>query len=78
MVNSLRCCFIGFETALTLALAGCTVTMACRNMVAAQSAAKKITNKNPDAKVHVIECDLASLKSVRMFAKQYIDKHWLV
>ena len=72
-----KICFVGFETARALALAGCTVIMACRNISAAKAAAKIITNERA-ANIHVMALDLASLKSVRQFAQEYIDKGWSV
>ena len=68
--------FLGVETARSLALAGCTVIMACRNMVSGQAVADSIMKERPEAKVHVMQIDLASLTSVRNFALEFIKKNW--
>lgn len=67
---------VGFETARTLALTGCAVIMACRNLTSAKAAADLITQERPAATVHVMQLDLSSFRSVRQFAKEYIDKNW--
>ena len=70
---------IGFETANALARHGATVTMACRNVAAAEHAAERIRNGHSGADGHrvvdagginvrVAELDLSSLASVRRFA----------
>jgi NAD(P)-dependent dehydrogenase (short-subunit alcohol dehydrogenase family) len=64
---------IGFETAGALARHGAGVTLACRNLPAAERAAERIRNsrKGADvrgAEVRVAELDLSSLASVRRFA----------
>jgi NAD(P)-dependent dehydrogenase (short-subunit alcohol dehydrogenase family) len=44
--------------------------MACRDLKKAENAAKDIKNKNPNAKIVIMELDLSSLKSVRNFAEE--------
>jgi NAD(P)-dependent dehydrogenase (short-subunit alcohol dehydrogenase family) len=56
---------IGRVTARELARSGFTVVMLCRNVGAAQKVRSDILQAVPDAEVHVIGCDLASLQSVR-------------
>jgi len=59
---------IGFETARALAHQGARVTMACRNLPAAEQAAQRIRSSNKSIDVHVAELDLSSSSSVRRFA----------
>ena len=74
---------IGFETALALASYGASVTLACRNLPAAERAAERIRSSHkavhvrsadprdgsaPGVDVRVAELDLSSLSSVRSFA----------
>lgn len=56
---------IGFVTSRELAKAGVTVVMLCRDMDAAARTRLAILATIPQAKVHSIRCDLASLASVR-------------
>jgi NAD(P)-dependent dehydrogenase (short-subunit alcohol dehydrogenase family) len=63
---------IGLETTRVLALRGCDVTMACRDLEKAGSARQSILSENGGSitpeQLHVRELDLASLDSVRDFA----------
>jgi len=65
---------IGLEAARTLAQAGAHVIMACRNTEKGEAAAAEIRAASPAAEVEVRELDLASLVSVRTFAKGYGDE----
>ncbi|XP_033114523.1 WW domain-containing oxidoreductase-like [Anneissia japonica] len=67
---------IGYETAKSLAFHGAHVTMACRNMVSARACIQKIKQERSEAKVEVMNCDLASLCSVKEFAESYKLKEW--
>ncbi|XP_061189876.1 WW domain-containing oxidoreductase-like [Saccostrea echinata] len=67
---------IGYETARTLAYFGATVILACRNLEAANKCKKTILEERPSAKLEVMHLDLASLKSVRMFAEEYRSNKW--
>lgn len=60
---------IGKETAVDLAGRGARVILACRNVPKAQQVAEEILKKTGSSKVIVKELDLASLKSVRNFAR---------
>lgn len=62
---------LGFEIAKELAAKGAEVIMACRNNHKAHEAKSKILQDFPNAKLHVLEIDLASLESVRKFAAQF-------
>jgi NAD(P)-dependent dehydrogenase (short-subunit alcohol dehydrogenase family) len=66
---------IGLETARVLALRGCKVTMACRNLEKAEAARQRILSGNPalsDDALRVQRLDLASLEQVRVFAKAFL------
>jgi WW domain-containing oxidoreductase len=45
--------------------------MAVRNVVAAQHVKQAILKEIPTAKLHVMELDLSSMKSVRKFASEF-------
>ncbi|NJN74040.1 MAG: SDR family oxidoreductase [Limnothrix sp. RL_2_0] len=66
---------LGFETALGLAKVDATVILACRNLEKAEAAKTEILTKVPDAKLEVMQLDLASLSSVREFSAQYREKY---
>lgn len=61
---------IGRVTALELAKAGFTVVMLCRDPEAAARVRESILGDKPQAKVHIVLCDLASLASVRKAAQE--------
>lgn len=61
---------IGRETALNLAGRGARVILACRNLSKGEKAAVEIQSRTGNKKVVVKELDLASLKSVRKFARE--------
>lgn len=56
---------IGFETSRSLAAAGATVVLACRNRGKAEAAAQAIRLAVPDANIQIENLDLSSLSSVR-------------
>jgi NAD(P)-dependent dehydrogenase (short-subunit alcohol dehydrogenase family) len=62
---------IGFETAAALAAKHATVIMACRNRQKAEDATARIRERTPDAKLGLIELDLANLASVERFAETF-------
>ncbi len=66
---------IGYEAALQFARKGARTVLACRSVDKAQGAADRIKLRHPAAKVEVMELDLASLASVRAFAKKFRDDH---
>jgi NAD(P)-dependent dehydrogenase (short-subunit alcohol dehydrogenase family) len=66
---------IGYEAALQFARKGAKVVLACRNLEKAHAAAGRIAKAYPDAAVEVMELDLASLASVRTFAKEFHRDH---
>ena len=66
---------LGYETALALAAQGCTVVLACRNPAKAEAAKATIRAGHPKARVECQALDLASLASVRAFAKACRKRH---
>jgi NAD(P)-dependent dehydrogenase (short-subunit alcohol dehydrogenase family) len=66
---------IGLIAAQELARAGARVVLACRDTKKGDAAAKKIAGIAPEAQVQVTALDLASLDSVRGFAKDFLAGH---
>ncbi|HEX5067767.1 MAG TPA: oxidoreductase [Myxococcota bacterium] len=66
---------IGLEAAKTLAGAGAIVVLACRDARKAEEAAAEIRALHPRASLEFASLDLASLASVRDFAKAFSDRH---
>lgn len=64
---------IGYETARSLALHGCHVVMACRDMKTANQAIDKIRKERPNAKLSTLECDLSKLRSVKQFTDEFLS-----
>ncbi|XP_032222184.1 retinol dehydrogenase 11 [Nematostella vectensis] len=65
---------IGKETALDLAARGARVIMACRNLDKGKAALREIQERTGSQKVVLEYLDLASLRSVREFAKRVTEK----
>jgi len=65
---------IGFEAARELAKKDATVIIAVRNIEKGNNAANKIRHEHKNADVHVLEIDLASLDSVKLFVKTFKEK----
>lgn len=66
---------IGFEAARVLASKNAIVIIAVRNMEKGTAAENKIRAQHNNADVHVMELDLASLDTVRSFAKSFKEKY---
>jgi len=66
---------IGFETAAALTAKHATVVMACRNRRKAEDAMTRIRERTPDARLELIELDLASLASIQRFADAFRAGH---
>ena len=69
---------IGLETARVLALRGCRVTMACRNVDKAEAARTRLLADDDRLRadtLNVAALDLASLASVRDFATRWTAEH---
>ncbi len=62
---------IGFEAAKEFVRNGAEIILACRNMEKARKALDRLKNEVPDAKIEVIQLDLASLKSIHKFAENF-------
>jgi NAD(P)-dependent dehydrogenase (short-subunit alcohol dehydrogenase family) len=65
---------IGYETAIALAKKNAHVTLACRDLTRAQEAANKIKEISKNQNIFIEELDLASLQSIRDFAKNFKEK----
>jgi len=64
---------IGLETSRALASKGCEVIMAGRGKERGEKIAKsKILARHPKAKVRVMDLDLASMKSVQRFSREFL------
>ena len=59
---------IGKETARELAKRGAKVYMACRDMTKCEEAREEIILESRNKYVYCLECDLASMDSIRKFA----------
>jgi NAD(P)-dependent dehydrogenase (short-subunit alcohol dehydrogenase family) len=66
---------IGLEAARMLAQKGARIVLGCRNAEKAKAAVDAIGNQALGAEVEVIPLDLASLASVREFARVYASRH---
>jgi NAD(P)-dependent dehydrogenase (short-subunit alcohol dehydrogenase family) len=65
---------IGKATVEGLARQGATVVLACRDLSKGRAALDDIKAKTGSTELHLLQLDLASLKSVRAFAKAFTDK----
>ena len=65
---------IGFETARELVRVGADVVLACRSPERGDDAARRIRDEIRDAAVEVMALDLASLDSIRTFARDFADR----
>ena len=66
---------LGLQIATTLAGAGATVVLACRNQVKGADAVRSIRTAHRAADVSVAPLDLADLSSVRAFATAFAKNH---
>ncbi len=66
---------IGKETALALASMNATLVMAVRNQEKGEIAKNEIINKTENRMTDLMICDLASLTSIRNFAKEFAAKY---
>lgn len=62
---------IGAETARVLALRGAHVVLGVRNVSAGNYTKEAIVKQIPTAKVDVLELDLSSMSSVKMFVSEF-------
>ena len=66
---------IGLVTVTQLAKQGAEVILACRRVEEGEKAKAKIESSSVKGKVEVMALDLASLESVRSFAKNFLSNH---
>lgn len=66
---------IGKETALALANMGATVVMVVRNPERGEKALAEIIHKTGNQSTILMICDLASIDSIRHFAKEFTNKY---
>lgn len=66
---------IGFETARSLALHGCTVIFACRDESKTEEAIARIRSERPNVNSDFISLDLQSLHSVKTFALTFQQRY---
>lgn len=64
---------LGYQAALQFARRGGRVVLACRSRSRALAASEAIAAAHPRAQPEVMELDLASLSSIRDFAKAFLD-----
>ncbi len=57
-----------------LAAAGAEIVMAVRNREKGERAAEGVCGRNPDARLRLLDCDLADLSSVRAAAQTLLDE----
>jgi NAD(P)-dependent dehydrogenase (short-subunit alcohol dehydrogenase family) len=66
---------IGKATAIGLAKAGATIVFTSRNVEKGKSARDEIEKTSGNSGIHMMQCDLSSLESVRSFCKEFIAHH---
>ena len=67
---------IGYETTRSLARAGCTVILACRDLVKAQASIDLIQKERPmHVKCRALHLDLRSLDSVKTFVQRFAQQY---
>jgi NAD(P)-dependent dehydrogenase (short-subunit alcohol dehydrogenase family) len=66
---------LGYECSLAVAEKGAQVVMACRDLDRGRRALAGIKQAVPDAKLELMELDLASFESIRAFAKSFKSRH---
>ena len=66
---------LGLETVRALAGKEAHVVLACRDAARAAGAVDEVRRSHPDASLEAMTLDLASLASVRDFAKAFLDRH---
>jgi NAD(P)-dependent dehydrogenase (short-subunit alcohol dehydrogenase family) len=62
---------LGLATADALAQRGAEIWLVCRNMVAGARARETLAQRYPQARWHLVHCDLSSLQSVRQCALRF-------
>lgn len=67
--------FVGFETARSLALHGCKVILACRDLKKGEEAVQKIQQERDNVMCETLHLDLSSLHCVREAAETFKHKY---
>uniref|UniRef100_A0A3Q1FNX3 Si:dkey-174n20.1 n=1 Tax=Acanthochromis polyacanthus TaxID=80966 RepID=A0A3Q1FNX3_9TELE len=65
---------VGKDTAVSMAMRGARVIIACRDLDKAEKAVREIKFKSHSLNVFHMELDLANLRSVREFCKNFVQK----
>jgi retinol dehydrogenase 12 len=66
---------IGTKTAVELARMGANLVLPVRNISKGQDLRKEIIEKTQNDRVEIMECDLASLSSIRKFVTAFKERH---
>lgn len=66
---------IGKETTRALAKKGATIIMACRNLEKAETVCEMIQEESRNPNIEVMKLDLASLKSIRNFTREFSARY---
>ena len=69
---------IGKETAVDLAKRKARVILACRNEQKGRKAEVEVRKRSGNNRVFFMQLDLASLESIRAFAKKFLEKDWIL
>jgi NAD(P)-dependent dehydrogenase (short-subunit alcohol dehydrogenase family) len=64
---------IGYQAAVELAKHGAYVLMGCRSVPKGEAALARLKAEVPGAKAELVELDMASLRSIRVFATAYVE-----
>lgn len=66
---------LGYESVKVFAENNAEVVLACRNITKGEAAKKEILNSYPNAKIDVMNLDVANFSSVRNFAEEFKNKY---
>jgi hypothetical protein len=65
---------LGYETSHVLAAKNARLILACRDLGRGEQACRQILAESPNAEMHPMQLDLASLRSVRLFAEAFHER----
>ncbi|MGZ9587376.1 SDR family oxidoreductase [Paenibacillus marinisediminis] len=66
---------MGLATTIELAKKGAHVVMACRNKSRGEEALQRAIAESRSTEIHLMTCDLASIKSIRQFASAFREQY---
>ena len=66
---------LGIENTRQFSEKGATVIMACRNLEKGRKAMEKVLAKNTEAKLDLIQLDLADQSSIKTFVQKFTEKY---